>query len=178
MIEIPPTTIDMLALFKRCRALLVEFVPPVPLEPMLPEELLARMSGPKKKIAERAFQQYADRGWNRYADKVSAFIKFEKAMHDLFDPPELKAPRLIQHRSPLYIYELARYIRPIEDHAFHHVRNRYTKRSWTTKGMNSWQTGERIAQMDRWSDTVWILLDHSRYDSTLRLQMREALEWS
>ncbi len=178
MIEIPPTTSEMLVLFRAALTVLVKDLPPKPLEPLHPNEVLERMTGPKRRVAEQAFQEYSDRGWDPKAARVSAFVKFEKGADDLGDPAELKAPRLIQHRKPMYIYELARYIRPIEDYCFHSRGGRPSNRPWTTKGMDSFQCGERVASMDRWDDTVWVLLDHSRYDSTLRHELREVVEWA
>lgn len=176
LIAIPPTTAAMMAQFRRMLAVLLADTPPRPLQPIGQEQVIDRLSGPKKRAMQEAFAEYNLRGWMHHYTKVRMFVKFEKAGVDPADPPELKAPRAIQYRSTLYTGELARYLRPIEDWVFHARGTRASLRSFTSKGLDSWQTARRLKVMERWPDTVFILLDHSRFDSTLRWELRKYVE--
>lgn len=160
---------------KLCRLLLKQLVtvlPPTHLTPYTREQVIKELPPSKRRVAQRGFELLDDRGYGKWATRVSAFIKFEPGEYDFNEPPETKAPRLIQHRHPAYCYTLAQYLRPLEHYIFGRFRGHRTSRPWTTKGMNSWQIGQRISKMDRWAKTAFIELDHSRFDSCLRAELR------
>lgn len=177
MLELPPITSEKLFVYNRVYNKLVEYLRPKQLQPMTQQELIASTNNSKRELVRKAFDNLNANGWSSKFTKVSSFVKWEKAFDELDDPFEDKAPRLVQHREPEYCYELARFLKPVEHYVFGVKRGRFTNRPWVTKGMDSWQIGKRIAQMDKWSDTVWVLLDHSRFDSSLSAEMRASIEW-
>lgn len=106
---------------------------------------------------------------------VKAFLKKEKHEDDVFAPLENKAPRMIQHRSDEYCYELARYIKPLEKYVLYTRYGRYcSKRDRIfIKGMNSYEIADNLYHMgDNFANPVWIPLDHSKYDAHLNYGIR------
>lgn len=145
--------------------------PPRRFEPMTEEECIAAAPQRLRRRMRNAYES-----WNRFRDhglsEIRMFLKFEKHMDDAFgDPPEEKPPRSIQHRSDEYCYELARYLKPIEK-ATLYKRCAATGHSPFVKGLTPRQVGRRIASLDKWDDTIYVLLDHSKYDAHLKEQIR------
>lgn len=175
MLEQPQTTPRMLLFFASIFSVLCrEF--PLPgnrITPFTREQVIDALPPSKKRLAENGYKMLDRRYWGSWLTRVAAFVKYESAELDIKDPPELKAPRLIQHRHPGYCYTLAQYLKPLEHYLFSRRFGHRVRRPWITKGMDSWQVGKRLSQMDRWNDTVFIELDHSRFDSSLRLELRD-----
>lgn len=88
--------------------------------------------------------------------RVSMFVKPEHWPSDAARKP----PRAIQFRNPRFTAEWGRRAVPIEKIVFARKR-----KSPFVKGMNSWERGARLWSMDKWSDTVFIGLDHSKFDA-------------
>jgi len=106
---------------------------------------------------------------------VRAFLKKEKHEDDIFNPLESKAPRMIQHRSDEYCYELARYIKPLEKYVLYTRYGRYCKSRDRIfiKGMDSYEIADNLFHMgDKFPNPVWIPLDHSKYDAHLNYGIR------
>lgn len=173
MMPISPTTPSMLVTIMSILAVLKREFPAKQLTPYSQEQVIEELPAVKKQIALDGYAEMLKRGWGKWATRISAFVKYEPAQYDPGEPPECKEPRLIQHRHPGYCYTLAQYLRPLEHYLFRHRFGRRTTRPWTTKGMDSWAIGERLSQMERWSDTVFIECDHSRFDSRLRAELRD-----
>jgi len=175
MIQQTPTTPSMLMFIASIFSVLCrEFpLPGVPLVPYSRKQVIDELPASKRQLAQNGYAELDNKGWGSWASRISAFIKYESGELDIKDPPEGKAPRLIQHRHPGYCYTLAQYLKPLEHFLFSRRFGVKQRLPWITKGMNSWQVGARLAAMDRWSDTVFIELDHSRFDSTLRLELRD-----
>jgi len=155
---------------------LMRDLPPKPIRPYSQQHIINAAFGYKRQMIRRAFEEYNERGWQDSYTKIKAFIKFEKAADRYDDPLEFKTPRLIQHRDPAYCYTLAQYLSPVSDQVFSKRWGGKTRLPWFTKGLDTWGVGERIAAMRRKGD-VFILLDHSRYDSTLRAELRQMVEY-
>lgn len=153
-------------------AILTREFPAKQLTPYTRDQVIRGIPSSKRDRAIRGYAKLDDVGYGPWATRVSAFVKFESAQYDMQEPPETKAPRLVQHRSDAYCYTLAQYLKPLEHYIFGRRRGIRVSRPWITKGMNSWQIAERIASMDRWVDTCFVELDHSRYDSCLRTELR------
>lgn len=129
--------------------------------------MLARMSGRTRKRYLNAFASLERYDVDEKDKKVKAFVKFEKG--DRLKIEDDAVPRLIQYRSTRYTAALARYLYPVE-HALFTVDMKGRlgapmKDRVYAKGMNSFDIATRLREMDRWDDTVWVLLDHSRFDS-------------
>lgn len=156
------------------------------LEPMTWEELLADV--PKNRVPRvRMARDALQTGWSQKYTMAQSFIKFEKWEAYMVDqmlekPMQVKSPRLIQCRPPMYTYSLAKYLRRIEQYLLTHDPSgrRYNNRnSPFAKSMTSWQIGANIAYKARqFSNPCYIMLDYSRMDSTLRKSLRESVEWS
>jgi len=128
-------------------------------------QVLASKSGALLRRYEQAYDslQYAPVG---EADgRVKMFVKVEKADVSAY----AKAPRAIQYRNTRYTAELARYLTPISKQVF-----RYTSKSPFMRGLDSFGRAKRIRAMDRWGDTVYLGLDHSKFDSHVKIPWLEA----
>jgi len=177
IIQIPETTDQMMRGFRAMRRCLSIIFPAWEMEKMSQQAIIDSTNASKRECVRKAFTNINRTGYLAKYHQVSAFIKWEKHADLVSDPLEGKTPRLIQHREPEYCYTLARYLKPIEHYVFNTKYGRRVSDPYFSKGMTSWQVGERIAKMDRWADTVFVLLDHSRYDSTLRAELRRTVEY-
>lgn len=133
------------------------------IEKWTPEQVLKHKRAPgQRKRYERAFNELAQRGLRESDYNVSAFVKVEKWQTDHMC---LKPPRLIQFRSFVYCAALSQYLSPIEELA------------WTTecngvrvfaKGLNSYEVAETLwSGWTTFSNPIAVLLDHSRFDSSV-----------
>jgi len=114
-----------------------------------------------------AYRRLRQEGWNDRLARIKSFCKWEKfdATADL----EQSAVRLIQHRSDEYCYTLARWLKPIEKKVL------YKKARGVrpfAKAMTPKMKAKRLREMTAFSDPVFVLLDHSRYDAHLVKQIR------
>ncbi len=135
--------------------------------PWSPEQVLAHRSARLRRRYADAFESLKQQPLTPLDSRVSTFVKFEKEWAD-----EIlgKTPRAIQYRTPRYTASVSQYLMPIEKFIFKidalgeqcDVPNRLF-----AKGLNSFQRARRLVAMHRWSDTVWILLDHSRFDANV-----------
>lgn len=129
------------------------------------EEFLARCTPRLRTKYRKALESVRISGLTEKDARVKMFVKYEK-------DPQLtirdKCPRGIQYRNPRYTATLACWLRPVEDVLFKSsikgvlcpVEDRVF-----AKGLNSYQVASRLRAMQKWSNTVWILLDHSRFDA-------------
>lgn len=134
---------------------------------MSEKDLLANAPQSRRKRIAEAYGRLHRNGWtDRYA-QGKMFTKWEKFQDDgsLLDG----CVRLIQHRSDEYCYTLARYLKPVEKRILY-SRKRGDRDF--AKGMTPAQRARRMQRMDKWSDTVWLELDHSRYDAHLQEGIR------
>lgn len=144
-------------------------------------EVIEHASQDKKERVRKAFANLKATGYQSYYEKVKAFIKFEKADDDPFDDPVDKAPRLIQHRAYEYCSLIARFLLPIEKYVWavgSNWKKAPVKARIFAKSLNSFQRAERIVAMNRWSDTRYYLLDHSRFDAHLTLAKLDGIEFA
>jgi len=136
------------------------------------EQLLAGKAQSQRKRVARALDNLKRFGWSMNDAVVRMFIKFEKAPDDPSDPPEGKAPRCIQHRSYEYTTRLAQYLMPLEHKVWNWNRDfkkAPVEERFFAKKLNSFERARRIVAMDRFPNTVFLLLDHSRFDAHLTL---------
>lgn len=133
------------------------------LEPMNAEELLKTRSAHVRKRWAKVASQAESQEFRKSEALVKTFIKYEKYGMDHLAIN--KPPRAIQARGPLYTYRLAQYLVPIE----HRMWNWKPKSNFGlrvfAKGRNAQQRANDLAKMELWSDTVFICVDHSKFDS-------------
>lgn len=136
----------------------------VQLRPWTQKQVLATKSGSLRRRYERGFQLNAQEGFRDGLAKVKMFIKHDKDPYDtLLD----KSPRCIQYRSPRYNAAVSVYLMPIERWLFGGILKQRTPRTAVfAKFLTSYGKAERIIAMRKWADdTLYIELDHSRWDS-------------
>lgn len=144
------------------------------------EEVVQHASQDKRKRVAQALSWVRRFGYSCEYAKVRAFIKFEKALYDLLDHPFWKAPRLIQHRAYEYCALLAKFLIPIERLVWEwgqDLRRCGVEGRLFAKRLNTFERARRIVAMNRWSDTVFVLLDHSRFDAHLTLDKLDNIEF-
>lgn len=132
----------------------------------------------KRTIA--AFAKLRRDGFNHNMARVNAFIKFEKYADTLDDPLVDKAPRMIQYRSYPYCALISRFLLPLELKIWEwddKCSPAPVSERVFSKHMNSFHIAERLRSMDRYGDTMFILLDHSRFDAHIRRDMLMNVEF-
>jgi len=137
--------------------------------PVSPEDFSQMYTGRKRKIYERAAEEYMTIGVRR-SDAVSdAFVKCEKVPHN-------KAPRCIQPRKVVYNVGVGRYLKPIEHEVYQAIQSVFGSPSpIVVKGFNAAQTAEILHQkVERFTRPVMIGLDASRFDQHVSAAM---LRW-
>jgi hypothetical protein len=143
--------------------------------PFTPQQVLAHRTSRLRRRYANAFESLVKHPEITKKDtRVDMFVKFEKEWADEINA---KTPRAIQFRSPRYTAKLSQYLMPVEKKIFGmgkdglpaSVENRLF-----AKGLNSFQRAKRLQAMHRWSNTVWVLLDHSRFDANVTT---EHIEW-
>lgn len=135
-----------------------------------PSQILAHRSGRLKRRYENAFKSLQFTPLQQKDANVTMFIKFEKEWSDVIHE---KTPRAIQYRTPRYTASLSQFLMPIEKWLFSCDKDWYPNSPLESrifaKGMNSFDRAKRLLAMHRWQDTVWVLLDHSRFDANVSL---------
>lgn len=110
----------------------------------------------KRKLYAQAAQSLQTRPLRHKDFQISMFIKNER----MSDPN--KAPRCIQSYSPRYNLVFQQYLRPIEKW----FKSMGFDTVMTTKGMNQQEQARLLtSQSQRFNDPVYLLADHSRFDS-------------
>lgn len=94
--------------------------------------------------------------------KVRMFVKVEK-----FPLDDIKPPRAIQSRGPMFCLALATYLKPVEHEVYEHL-GRFR---CFAKGLNMVQRAEMLAeQWNSFEDPVAVMLDHSKFDSCVTME--------
>lgn len=121
--------------------------------------------GAKRALYLRAYEELQNDGLVDRDFRVQAFVKVEKHA-------EVKSPRMIQHRSPKYTLALAHYLKGFEKKFYKRKHQGYV---FVTKGMNPQQIAAHyITICESMRDPVALLLDHSKFDSCVGVQL---LRW-
>lgn len=109
-----------------------------------------------------AFQSIRNTGMRESEANVHMFVKIEKWEEHLIESG--KVPRAIQFRGYGYCGMLSTYLKPIEDALWKFTEE---NRPVFSKGRNSFEVARMLR--DAWDDgyTVWFLLDHSKFDSSI-----------
>lgn len=150
-------------------------------------EVIEHAKPSRRQRVRRAFEDLAKEGLTERDSRIRSFVKHEKGELDLSDPPENKAPRLIQYRSFKFTSYLKRHLLPIEDFIFRlgeRVPGVITANSKRierlfSKGMDSWQVGNWINHAwHEFHHPVADLWDVSRMDAHMGPQVRERIEFA
>lgn len=122
--------------------------------------------GAKRRIYEQAYRDLMAEGLHEKDSEVKAFVKVEKWTE------QDKSPRMIQARDPKYVLALAHYLKNFEEEFY---QSKHEGFRFVTKGLNRKQIADLfIEQVDSFKDPVCIMLDHSKFDSSVSLTM---LRW-
>lgn len=163
---------------------------PRAITPLTIDELLKAVPASRRKRVEQAMKELTENGWQKVYEDAEAFVKYDKGEGP--NPFELQAgandmgfmdaPRLIQFVSMILCYEYMRYLKPIEHEVYPRrpapggARKVPVYKRDFIKGMNM----NDVARNLRWKtsqfrDPVFVLLDHSRFDSHLNWDMQYEL---
>jgi hypothetical protein len=126
-------------------------------DPWSPEKVLAHKESRLKRRYGNAFESLTRLPLQPKDNRVAMFVKFEKWPLNKIGE---KAPRAIQFRNPRYTASIASFLMPVEKCVF-----RLIQEPIFAKGLNTFERGERLGRMDRWVDTVWLNIDHSKFDA-------------
>jgi hypothetical protein len=141
-----------------------------PVEPLTREEFLKEVDPGKKRVYQEALEVLRTRDLEKTDAHVSAFIKYEKEIHEWKKP----VPRLISPRQYPFLLEDGRFYRCIEKRVMSACDSLYDAPT-VMKGKNVKEVANCIVgawqQMD---DPVAIGVDASRFDQHVS---REALMW-
>jgi len=110
--------------------------------------------------------------------EVKMFIKDDKyvsatseVLGDL--SRDMVGPRAIQYRDPKYNLCIGRFIKPIEHRFYRFLDGRGCR--MVAKGRNSWQRAADVVKgADQYFNPVFVLADHSKFDSHVTKGMLEA----
>lgn len=123
-------------------------------------EVVERYTGAKRRVYEAAHRSLLRRCLNRKDAHLRPFTKFEKQLL-------LKAPRIINPRSPRYNLVLGRYLKAAEKYYFNAINVAWGEHTGHTviKGMNVFESATVMkAKWDRFRNPVAIGLDASKFD--------------
>lgn len=135
------------------------------------KQVVESYTGGKRKIYERAMESVMNCTFNKSWAKVRMFVKPDK--YDICKIKQ-KVPRAIQYRKPEFNLLVAQYLRPIEE-KFYNLKNGKGLR-YVAKGRNLQQRASDIINIwESFRNPVIISIDHSKFDSCVRVEHLRAL---
>lgn len=140
------------------RANVMRHMPSLPR--MTRRQVVAAYVGPKQRVYQQAYESLCVRSITERDARLSSFVKFEK--QDV-----LKAPRVINPRSPRYNLLLGTYLKHAEKHFFKAINFAFGGRTPATvvKGVNADMSAEILrSKWDLFKDPVAVGLDASKFD--------------
>lgn len=137
--------------------------PSIPVVPLSPIDFCLQYTGAKRRLYLEACNNLYE-----WKPNISLMIKVEKQP---LEKVRHKPPRAIQFRCRQYNILLGRWLRPLEDEFYSDYWARAGLPSPIAKFMNMKQRAERLRGMwDSFQDPVAVLLDHSKFDSSIRVE--------
>lgn len=135
-------------------------------EPMRIWDVVKSYKGAKRRMYAKAYAELLTTGYREEYSRVKMFVKPDKyAAAEI----ESKAPRAIQYRHPIFNLLLAKFLKPVEEMLYQTV-DQFDMR-WCAKGLNNRQRARLIvAAADCFIDPVFLLIDHSKFDSTVTVE--------
>lgn len=161
--EVPRPTADGLAALRVAGAKIAALLPET-----TPEDyyiMPMRYSGAKRTRYIQATDEVLDFGLEKMDSSVKMFVKCERVQPD--DGKPNPDPRAIQFRNAKYCVELARFLKPIEEHlyALSGVGRGVPPTRVVAKGLNQPERADLLVEKLRsFSDPRIIELDASRFD--------------
>lgn len=146
---------------------------PKNLDPCSYSEVINVYTGPKKQIYLRALKNLQLYGYKQRYSNISMFVKPDRyPSGDIAN----KDPRAIQYRDPEFNLMLSRYIKAFEHHCYTNLTYGVVSNTRViAKGLNNYQRAELIMEKAAcFKNPVFILLDHSRFDSTINVEHLKA----
>lgn len=133
--------------------------------PLTVDEFVQQCPSHKRKIYDRAAEEYLRSGWARRDAKLKLFVKFEKIN---FTKKANPVPRLISPRGPVYNVALGRYTRAVEEEIYRACAEVWDEDEDTPvvmKGLTVEQIAFRLREKwDRYKNPVAVGIDASRFD--------------
>lgn len=167
--QVPQWTTRASVLWDLGFQLLCEDFPPRPRTRLSREEAIAQASECRRNRMRNAYHNIDVNGWSDKYAKGKSFVKFEE--FECTEDLDLKACRMIQHRSDEYCYTLARYMKVVEKNTLY---KKLRSQRIFMKGMTPKQKASRLLYAaESFRDPVFICLDHSRYDAHLVDEIKE-----
>lgn len=142
---------------------LIQF--PHSVEPMSLMDVTRSYSGRKRRIYYRAMLDVQQQHWDDQWARVKMFVKPDKYPVAEIDSKE---PRAIQYRDPRFNIQVATWLKPFEEQFY---RTEHRGLRVVAKGLTP---SERAAVLkeawDNCANPVALLVDHSRFDSCVRVE--------
>lgn len=127
-------------------------------------EVAMAYTGPKRKLYLEAERKYWTDGVKRMDAILHSFVKFEKTNL-------LKAPRVINPRSPVYNLALGRYLKLNEKNYYKAIASVFGQENVIIKGMDSYESARQIKLVwDQFSDPIAIGGDATKFDMHVSLE--------
>lgn len=122
--------------------------------------------GGKRRVYMRARENLLLDGLRKSDGYIKMFVKPDRysteTVHD-------KMPRAIQYRSPKFNMELATFLKPYEHHFYAHPGLGPSGTRVVTKGLNPTELADLfILKSAQFRNPIYVSLDHSKFDSTVR----------
>lgn len=147
----------------------------VALEPTAYLDVVNHYRGPKRKMYLSAMKQLCEEGLNARDYKIKMFVKPERQPYDRVMS---KAPRAIQARTPKYNLAIGRYLHVFEEWFYELPDVGPSATRCVTKGLNSHQVALLLIEKSSWfSNPLYIAADHSKFDSTIRVEHLKHEHW-
>lgn len=130
------------------------------------KQIVNRYVGTKKRLYNKAYEQYRTFGFQQKYAYVKMFIKTERFKEEHLG---IKPPRAIQYRHPIFNLQVLRFINPFEEHYYQHLSyGNCTQTRVIMKGLN-WVKRAKIfvEKAQSFLQPKFICLDFSRFDSTI-----------
>lgn len=122
--------------------------------------------GGKRAVYLRAREMVRSTGFMKHYANISMFVKPDRYF---IDDVWTKAPRAIQYRTPMYNILVGCYLKPFE-HAVYAIEVNGLR--VVAKGLNNVERAENIiAGSAMFRNPLYIMLDHSKFDSHIKTEM-------
>lgn len=141
---------------------------PTGLRPVSYQDVIDAYQGQKKRAYTHARENLTTMGYEPQMARVRMFVKPDRYPYE--DCIE-KDPRAIQYRSLEFNLELGRYIKPFEHYIYENLHYGVVSNTRViAKGLNQYERAELlIAKADHFREPRYLLVDHSRFDSTINI---------
>lgn len=132
------------------------------------DEILEHIISHKRKPYRKAGESLTHSLLTIFDSIIAFFVKTEKTENLIKRRP---VPRAIQPRGVRYMYEMARYIKPMENNIYKAMADTWNTDHVVIKGMNSVDAGNCLySKWSKFKEPVAVGLDASRFDQHCSVQ--------